>query len=157
MDNSRGRLSHIFIGPGAAGINVCKERKQAKFCFPAKERLMTTPNRVKLVIYDAPAVSASSCACGCGGHHHGEIADPLDSVSLEWQARALALTLEAAFPGQVEVEYINVLKDPRGKNLPQTAPVAPGHPRPGVSMGGALQRPAVGIRRNEEGQIRLLG
>ena len=90
---------------------------------------MTTPNRVQIVIYDAPTVAASSdCGCGCGGHHrdshdhhHGESADPLEGVNLELQTRALALTLEAAFPGQVQVEYLNVLQDPRGANLPQTA------------------------------------
>jgi hypothetical protein len=37
------------------------------------------------------------------------------------QAKALALTLDAAFPGRVRVEYINVLTDPRGPSLPQTA------------------------------------
>ena len=47
--------------------------------------------------------------------------DPLAGVSLELQAKALALTLEAAFPGQVQVSYINVLTDPRGPGLPQTA------------------------------------
>jgi hypothetical protein len=40
---------------------------------------------------------------------------------MELQTRALAMTLEAAFPGRVKVEYINVLKDPRGPGLPQTA------------------------------------
>jgi len=40
---------------------------------------------------------------------------------MELQIRALALTLEAAFPGRVKVEYINVLTDPRGPSLPQTA------------------------------------
>jgi hypothetical protein len=40
---------------------------------------------------------------------------------MELQTRALALTLEAAFPGQVWVQYINVLKDPRSPGLPQTA------------------------------------
>ena len=35
--------------------------------------------------------------------------------------KALALTLNRAFPGQVEVSYINVLTDPRGPSLPQTA------------------------------------
>ena len=80
------------------------------------------PDKVQVVIYDAPAAKAGSCACGCGGHdHHGEEGDPLAGVSLEMQARALALTLDAAFPGQVQVEYINVLKDPRGPSLPQTA------------------------------------
>jgi hypothetical protein len=81
-----------------------------------------TPDTVQVVIYDAPTAKASSCACGCGGHHHhGERDDPLAGVSLEMQARALALTLDAAFPGQVQVEYVNVLADPRGPSLPQTA------------------------------------
>jgi hypothetical protein len=81
-----------------------------------------TPDPVQVVIYDAPAAKASSCACGCGGHHHqGESDDPLAGVGLEMQARALAMTLEAAFPGQVQVEYINVRTDPRGPSLPQTA------------------------------------
>jgi hypothetical protein len=67
-------------------------------------------------------VKSSSCGCGCGGHHgHGEPDDPLAGVSLEMQAKALALTLNGAFPGQVEVSYINVLTDPRGPTLPQTA------------------------------------
>ena len=47
--------------------------------------------------------------------------DPLAKVSLEFQARALALTLEREFPGRVQVEYLNVLQDPRGPDLPQTA------------------------------------
>jgi len=79
---------------------------------------------VQVVIYDAPAANASSCACGCGGHghdHHGASDDPLAGVSLEMQTRALALTLNGAFPGRVEVSYINVLTDPRGPSLPQTA------------------------------------
>jgi hypothetical protein len=87
----------------------------------AKEYGMSS-DTVQVVIYDAPAAKTSSCACGCGGHdHHGGEGDPLAGVSLEMQARALALTLDAAFPGQVQVEYINVLKDPRGPSLPQTA------------------------------------
>jgi hypothetical protein len=81
-----------------------------------------TPDTVQVVIYDAPAAESSSCACGCGGHHdHGEIDDTLVGVSLEMQAKALALTLNAAFPGQVQVSYVNVLTDPRGPSLPQTA------------------------------------
>ena len=81
-----------------------------------------TPDMVQVVIYDAPAAQAGSCACGCGGHHgHGASDDPLAGVSLEMQAKALALTLNGAFPGQVEVAYINVLTDPRGPTLPQTA------------------------------------
>jgi hypothetical protein len=81
-----------------------------------------TPDPVQVVIYDAPAAPASSCACGCGGHHdHGDPGDPLAGVNLEMQAKALAMTLDAAFPGQVQVSYINVLTDPRGPSLPQTA------------------------------------
>jgi hypothetical protein len=81
-----------------------------------------TPDPVQVVIYDAPEAKASSCACGCGGHHdHGDESDPLAGVSLEMQAKALALTLNAAFPGQVEVSYVNVLTDPQGPSLPQTA------------------------------------
>ena len=83
-----------------------------------------TPDTVQVVIYDAPAAQASSCACGCSGHghdHHGASDDPLAGVSLEMQTKALALTLNAAFPGRVEVSYINVLTDPRGPSLPQTA------------------------------------
>ncbi len=92
----------------------------------AKEYGMSS-DKVQVVIYDAPTAKASSCACGCGGHHdhgdhgHHDHGDPLAGVSLEMQARALALTLDAAFPGRVQVEYINVLQDPRGPSLPQTA------------------------------------
>ena len=83
-----------------------------------------TPDTVQVVIYDAPAAQAGSCACGCSGHghdHHGASRDPLSGVSLELQTKALALTLNRAFPGRVEVTYINVLTDPRGPSLPQTA------------------------------------
>jgi len=79
------------------------------------------PDTVKVVVYDAPAAKASSCACGCGGHHHGDSEDPLAAVSMEMQTKALALTLDAAFPGRVQVEYVNVLQDPGGASLPQTA------------------------------------
>jgi hypothetical protein len=95
---------------------------------------------VEVVVYDAPAVAAGSCACGCGGHHHDrqEGADPLTLVNMEFQTRALALTLEAAFPGQVQVEYINVLKDPRGPGLPQTALLCSlAYPTPLVYINGA--------------------
>lgn len=81
---------------------------------------MTSPEKIQLVIYDAPAARAGDCGCGCGGHHQAKDADPLAGAHMEMQTRALALTLEAAFPGRVQVEYINVLKDPRGPNLPQT-------------------------------------
>jgi hypothetical protein len=87
----------------------------------AKEYGMA-PDPVKVVIYDAPEAKADSCACGCGGNHqHGEMDDPLAGVSMEMQVRALALTLETAFPGKVLVDYINILKDERGPGLPQTA------------------------------------
>jgi hypothetical protein len=93
---------------------------------------------VQVVIYDAPTAKASSCACGCGGHHgHHDHSDPLAGVSLEMQARALALTLDAAFPGKVQVEYINVLQDPRGPSLPQTALLASlAYPSPLVYING---------------------
>ena len=95
---------------------------------------------VEVIIYDAPAVTAGSCACGCGGHHHDrqEGADPLTVVNMEFQAGALGLTLEAAFPGRVRVEYINVLKDPRGPRLPQTALLcSQAYPSPLVYINGA--------------------
>ena len=82
---------------------------------------MSLTNKVDIVIYDAPTGASSGCACGCSGHDHGHgYEDPLSRVSMEMQTRALAMTLERAFPGQVRVEYINVLKDPRGPHLPQT-------------------------------------
>lgn len=91
---------------------------------------MTPHGKVEITIYDAPTLASpsSSCACGCGGHGgghdhthgHHDHGDPLARVNLELQVKALALTLERDFPGQVTVEYINVLKDPRGPRLPQT-------------------------------------
>jgi hypothetical protein len=101
-----------------------------------------TPDKVQVVIYDAPEAKSGSCACGCGGHdhghgHHGDAGDPLAGVSLELQARSLALTLEAAFPGQVQVSYVNVLTDPRGPSLPQTALLnGKSHPAPLVYING---------------------
>ena len=97
-----------------------------------------TPDTVQVVIYDAPAAQAESCACGCGGHHdHGASDDPLAGVSLEMQAKALAMTLNAAFPGQVQVSYVNVLTDPRGPSLPQTALLNSGsYPAPLVYLNG---------------------
>jgi hypothetical protein len=88
---------------------------------------VTDPVIVQVTIYDAPTMAAASaCGCGCGHHsHHGhnddEVEDPMVKVNMELQAKALALTLEKAFPGRVRVEYINVLQDPRGPGLPQTA------------------------------------
>ena len=83
---------------------------------------MSRPEVVEVVVYDAPAARSQGCACGCGGHDHDhpEGEDPLAKANMEFQSRALALTLEAAFPGRVKVDYINVLKDPRGPSLPQT-------------------------------------
>ena len=97
-----------------------------------------TPDTVQVVIYDAPAAQAGSCGCGCGGHHdHGASDDPLAGVSLEMQAKALAMTLNAAFPGQVQVSYVNVLTDPRGPSLPQTALLNSGsYPAPLVYLNG---------------------
>jgi len=98
------------------------------------------PDKVRVVVYDAPVAQSSSCACGCSGHghdHHGAGTDPLAGVSLEMQVKALALTLDAAFPGQVEVEYVNVLTDPRGPSLPQTALLNSGsYPAPLVYLNG---------------------
>jgi hypothetical protein len=92
--------------------------------------VMSQRRMVWVTIFDAPAAGTAGCGCGCGGHgDHGqghdhdlaEGGDPVARVSMELQARALALTLEAAYPGQVQVEYLNVLQDPRGRRLPQTA------------------------------------
>lgn len=89
---------------------------------------MTNPAMVQVTIYDAPTAGKSGSGCGCGCDHHGphghdqeEAEDPLAKVSMEFQAGALALTLEREFPGRVRVEYLNVLQDPRGPGLPQTA------------------------------------
>ncbi len=88
---------------------------------------MADPEVVQVTIYDAPAAaSPSGCGCGCDhhghhGHDHSGAGDPMAKVGMEFQTRALALTLERAFPGRVQVEYINVLKDPGGRKLPQTA------------------------------------
>ena len=120
------------------------------------------PDPVQVVIYDAPAAADSSCACGCGGHHHdGDASDPLSGVSLEMQTRALALTLEAAFPGRVKVEYINVLKDPRGPTLPQTQLLSSrAYPTPLVYLNGqgrfAGSLPAERIRE-EVGKLLAAG
>ncbi len=83
---------------------------------------MSRPEVVQVVIYDAPATRSQGCACGCGGHDHDHQkgSDPLATANMEIQTRALGMTLEAAFPGRVKVDYINVLKDPRGPSLPQT-------------------------------------
>jgi hypothetical protein len=104
---------------------------------------MSAPKVVDIVVYDAPTARSSGCGCGCDhghghghshghshGHGHGHSHDHgqdflgddlLSKISLERQVQALALTLNKAFPAQVKVEYINVLQDPRGPSLPQTA------------------------------------
>jgi len=100
---------------------------------------MTSAKMVEVVIYDAPTLATSGCGCGCG-HHHGSGHDHGEEephIGVEWQAKALALTLEKAFPGQVKVEYINVLKDPRGASLPQTALLCSlAYPTPLVYLNG---------------------
>jgi hypothetical protein len=99
-----------------------------------------TSNAVHVVIYDAPEARADGCACGCSGHGHdhpGASDDPLAGISLELQTKALALTLEAAFPGQVQVSYVNVLTDPQGPSLPQTALLnSKSYPAPLVYING---------------------
>ncbi|MDD3580822.1 MAG: hypothetical protein PHW74_07365 [Desulfobacca sp.] len=109
---------------------------------------MTEQHVVEVIVYDAPAArisqtSSQSCACGCGGEGHdhgcgcGSVADPLDRVSMELQTQALALTLDRAFPGQVKVRYINVLRDPQGPELPQTEILRSGaYPPPLVYING---------------------
>ena len=113
------------------------ELRQSRNLEMARKDTMT-PDTVQVVIYDAPAAKSGSCACGCGGHDHpGDAGDPLAGVSLEMQAKALALTLEAAFPGQVQVSYVNVLTDPQGPSLPQTALLnAKSYPSPLVYING---------------------
>ena len=91
---------------------------------------MPSTTLVEIVIYDAPVARRGGCDCGCD-HHHGHVHGPghshthqhpdaFEKISMEMQTRAMALTLEKEFPGQVRVEYINVLQDPRGPALPQT-------------------------------------
>ena len=85
---------------------------------------------VQIVVYDAPAARRSDCGCGCEHHHGHETGqaqghgrshhDAFEKISVAKQAQALALTLEKDFPGRVQVEYVDVLSDPRGPVLPQT-------------------------------------
>ena len=47
-----------------------------------------TPDKVRVVIYDAPAPKSSSCACGCSGHghdHHGPATTPWPESA--WRCR----------------------------------------------------------------------
>jgi hypothetical protein len=85
---------------------------------------------VEIVVYDAPGARRDKCGCGCD-HHHGHEPgqahghghphhDSFDKITVAKQTQALALTLEKEFPGKVRVEYIDVLTDPRGPDLPQT-------------------------------------
>jgi hypothetical protein len=102
---------------------------------------MSEQNMVQVVIYDAPAPKETSgCACGCGGHGHDHghsHGDPLEKVSIALQTQAMALTLEAVFPGQVKVNYINVLQDPKGPEMPQTELLRSGvYPPPLVYING---------------------
>jgi hypothetical protein len=95
-----------------------------------------SPDIIEIMVYDAPAARRSGCDCGCDhhghdagsahGHAHG---DAFGKISMAMQTRAMTLTLEREFPGQVRVEYINVLEDPRGQALPQAELL--------VSAGGA--------------------
>ena len=77
---------------------------------------------------------------------------------MELQARALALTLEAAFPGRVQVEYIDVLKDPRGPGLPQTPLLCSlAYPTPLVYLNGrGLFAGALPVERIREEVGRML-
>jgi hypothetical protein len=91
---------------------------------------MSAADMVEIVVYDAPAARRGGCDCGCDHHHghdheHGHChehhhAEAFEKISMEMQTRAMALTLEKEFPGKVRVEYIDVLQDPRGPELPQT-------------------------------------
>ena len=91
---------------------------------------MPSADVVEIVVYDAPAARKGDCGCGCDHHHgpgsgeahgHGHAPhDAFEKISMAMQTRAMALTLEKEFPGQVRVEYIDVLSDPRGPALPQT-------------------------------------
>jgi len=126
---------------------------------------MTSTEVVQVVIYDAPTVGAptSGCGCGCdhhghGGHDHPEGEDPMAKISMEFQSRALALTLEAAFPGRVRVEYLNVLQDPRGKGLPQTALLCSlAYPAPLVYINGRGRfAGALPVERIQEEVARIL-
>jgi hypothetical protein len=88
---------------------------------------MSPADVVEIIVYDAPAARRDGCDCGCDhhghepgqshGHRHG---DAFEKISMEMQTRALGMTMEKEFPGQVRVEYVNVLEDPRGPALPQT-------------------------------------
>ncbi|MBM4284425.1 MAG: hypothetical protein FJ128_04135 [Deltaproteobacteria bacterium] len=75
------------------------------------------------------------------------------------QTRALSLTLERAFPGKVRVEYINVLQDPRGPSLPQTALICSlAYPPPLVYIDGRGRfAGAIPVERIRDEVAALLG
>jgi hypothetical protein len=88
---------------------------------------MSPADVVEIIVYDAPAARRDGCDCGCDhhghepGHSHGHRhGDAFEKISMEMQTRALGMTMEKEFPGQVRVEYVNVLEDPWGPALPQT-------------------------------------
>lgn len=79
-----------------------------------------TPPEVEIIVYDAPTPGSGGCGCGCDHHHGpGQAHRHPGGLSLEYETRALALTLEKDFPGRVRVEYVNILRDPKALNLPQ--------------------------------------
>jgi hypothetical protein len=120
---------------------------------------MSLSEAVEVVIYDAPTAGAGGCGCGCNHHDHGPGSNPLDAAGMELQTRALAMTLERAFPGRVNVEYINVLKDPRGPNLPQTSLLASlAYPTPLVYINGQGRfAGALPVERIRDEVARVLG
>ena len=88
---------------------------------------MSPDDMIKIIVYDAPAARQAGCDCGCNHHghepgqsHEHQHGDAFEKISMAMQTRALSMTMEREFPGQVRVEYINVLEDPRGPALPQT-------------------------------------
>jgi len=120
-----------------SGVTARKYNKPAIPDDPQGVLTMPAVEMVEVIIYDAPTPGSSSCACGCGHHDHQQPGDSLEVVNLELQAQALAMTLEAAFPGRAKVEYINVLKDSRAPRLPQTELLASlAYPTPLVYING---------------------
>jgi hypothetical protein len=125
---------------------------------------MSLNSVVEIIVYDAPTAASAGCGCGCGGHHHHGPGhdhshdDPLSRISVEIQAKALALTLEQAFPGRVRVEYLNVLQDPRGPELPQTKLLCSlAYPTPLVYLNGQGRfAGAIPVERIREEVAKLL-
>jgi hypothetical protein len=69
------------------------------------------------------------------------------------------MTLESSFPGRVRVDYINVLKDPSGPGLPQTALLTSlAYPTPLVYINGQGRfAGALPVERIREEVGRILG